>query len=123
MINKINSENKLEIQKLKNEYFEKIDDKISEKFYNLTEETKNKNNQNHNSSLNHSSNENEINKNNRNDSQIKLHGFRIELKEIEKVILNNSNINDAIVVKKDDYSNKPILVAYVILKNKNYDIF
>jgi len=44
MINKINSENKLEIQKLKNEYFEKIDDKISEKFYNLTEETKNKNN-------------------------------------------------------------------------------
>ena len=58
----------------------------------------------------------------RNDSQIKLHGFRIELKEIEKVILNNSNINDAIVVKKDDYSNKPILVAYVILKNKNYDI-
>lgn len=30
MINKINSENKLEIQKLKNEYFEKIDDKISE---------------------------------------------------------------------------------------------
>ena len=93
MINKINSENKLEIQKLKNEYFEKIDDKISEKFYNLTEETKNKNNQNHNSSLNHSSNENEINKNNRNDSQIKekceINEIKMKLSELQNEINNN----------------------------------
>ncbi len=93
MINKINSENKLEIQKLKNEYFEKIDDKISEKFYNLTEETKNKNNQNHNSSLNHSSNENEINKNSRNDSQIKekceINEIKMKLSELQNEINNN----------------------------------
>ena len=57
----------------------------------------------------------------RNDNQIKLHGFRIELKEIEQVILKNSNILDVLVTKKIDSNNKPILVAYIITSKKNYD--
>ena len=40
MINKINSENKLEINKLRNEFYENLEVKITEKFYELTEETK-----------------------------------------------------------------------------------
>lgn len=60
---------------------------------NLTEETKNKNNQNHNSSLNHSSNENEINKNSRNDSQIKekceINEIKMKLSELQNEINNN----------------------------------
>ncbi len=57
----------------------------------------------------------------RNDNQIKLHGFRIELKEIEQEILKNSNILDVLVTKKIDLNNKPILVAFVITSKKNYD--
>ena len=57
----------------------------------------------------------------RNDNQIKLHGFRIELKEIEQAILKNSHIIDVLVTKKVDLNNKPILVAYIITSKKNYD--
>ena len=57
----------------------------------------------------------------RNDNQIKLHGFRIELKEIEQTILKNSNILDVLVTKKIDLNNKPILVAYIITSKKKYD--
>lgn len=57
----------------------------------------------------------------RNDNQIKLHGFRIELKEIEQAILKNSDILDVLVTKKLDLNNKSILVAYIITSKKNYD--
>ena len=57
----------------------------------------------------------------RNDNQIKLHGFRIELKEIEQAIIKNPDILDVLVTKKIDLTNKPILVAYIITSKKNYD--
>ena len=45
IINKMDDENKIELKKLKEEFIEKLDEKlITEKFYNLSEETKNKNN-------------------------------------------------------------------------------
>lgn len=47
IINKLEDENKTELKKLKNEFIEKMDEKlITDKFYNLTEETKFKNNLN-----------------------------------------------------------------------------
>ncbi len=58
----------------------------------------------------------------RNDNQIKLHGFRIELKEIEQILLNNDAVQDVLVTKKIDSNNKSILVAYLILKNSSFDI-
>ena len=99
MISKINSENKLELKKLRNEFLENMEVKITEKFYELTEETKNKNNQNsiinHNSSLNSIDNEinPKINKNLKNESQIKekceINEMNIKLNEIKNEIENN----------------------------------
>ena len=59
IINKLDSENKSEINKLRNELIENLEVKITEKFYELTEETKVNKNNNQNSLLN--SNDNEIN--------------------------------------------------------------
>ena len=92
MINKCNSENKLEIRKLRNEFLEKIETKITEKFYDLTEEIKNKNTPN--SFLNSNDNENkEKNKNIKNESQIREKGeineINKQLAEIKKEIDNN----------------------------------
>lgn len=49
----------------------------------------------------------------RNDFQVKIHGFRIELSEIEERILENRNIQQAIVLKIKDQ-----LVAYYTGKKK-----
>ena len=92
MINKCNSENKLEIRKLRNEFLEKVETKITEKFYDLTEEIKNKNTPN--SFLNSNDNENkEKNKNIKNESQIREKGeineINKQLAEIKKEIDNN----------------------------------
>jgi len=99
MINKINSENKLEIKKLRNDFLENVEFKITEKFYELTEETKNKNIQNslinHNSSQNSIDNEinSKMNKNLKNESQIKekceINEMNIKLNEIKNEIENN----------------------------------
>lgn len=58
----------------------------------------------------------------RDDGQVKLHGFRIELKEIEKNILKNKNVSDAIVLIKETSSQKQILVAYITSYQKDFDI-
>ena len=92
MINKCNSENKLEIRKLRNEFLEIVETKITEKFYDLTEEIKNKNNQN--IFLNSNDNENKSkNKNIKNESQIREKGeineINKQLAEIKKEIDNN----------------------------------
>ena len=100
MINKINSENKLEINKLRNEFYENLEVKITEKFYELTEETKvNKNNQNsllnHNSLLNSNDNEanNKSNKNTKNESLIKekceINELSQKFEEIKNELKNN----------------------------------
>ncbi|HJP92757.1 MAG TPA: amino acid adenylation domain-containing protein [Pyrinomonadaceae bacterium] len=48
----------------------------------------------------------------RKDSQIKLNGFRIELKEIEAVILEHQAVRDAVVVSRQN-----TLIAYLVSRN------
>lgn len=58
----------------------------------------------------------------RDDGQVKFHGLRIELKEIEKNILKNEDISDAIVLVKELSSKKQLLVAYVTSYKTDFDI-
>lgn len=58
----------------------------------------------------------------RNDGQVKLHGLRIELEEIEEVILSNKNVSDALVLVKENLSKNQILVAYVTSYDNNFDV-
>lgn len=54
----------------------------------------------------------------REDSQVKLRGNRIELGEIENVLKKHSAVEDAILCVKDEKSEDPKLVAYVITKQE-----
>ncbi len=54
----------------------------------------------------------------RSDNQIKISGNRVELSEIEKVILQKNNITNAIVLLKTDSSNRQFLCAYVVSKDR-----
>lgn len=58
----------------------------------------------------------------RDDSQVKLRGFRIELKEIEKNILKNKDVSDAIVVIKETEKNSKKLVAYITSFKEDLEI-
>ncbi|MGA8163501.1 MAG: amino acid adenylation domain-containing protein, partial [Waddliaceae bacterium] len=49
----------------------------------------------------------------RNDFQVKLHGYRIELEEIESVLSKHDEINQAVVIIKEYRGNKS-LVAYCV---------
>lgn len=53
----------------------------------------------------------------RRDSQVKIRGYRVELGEIEKNIIKNPEIKNAIVVSKKDQNNNQVLCAYIILEN------
>lgn len=52
----------------------------------------------------------------RNDKQVKLRGYRLELSEIEFCLRQHPHIHDAVVVLRNNYQNDPQLVAYYILK-------
>lgn len=55
------------------------------------------------------------------DSQIKLRGFRIELDEIETVMMEYAEVNQAVVALQE--TNKQNLVAYLLLNKQNaFDI-
>ena len=56
------------------------------------------------------------------DNQVKLHGFRIELKEIENAILEHSFVDDVITVIQTLSNDKQIIVSYVIGKNIDIDL-
>lgn len=58
----------------------------------------------------------------RDDGQVKLNGFRIELKEIEKNILKNKYISDTIALVKENSSKKQILVAYITSYKSDLDL-
>ena len=58
----------------------------------------------------------------RDDGQVKLHGFRIELKEIEKNIQKNKDISDVIVLQKETTNKKQLLVAYITSYSKTLNI-
>ncbi|HKN84850.1 MAG TPA: amino acid adenylation domain-containing protein [Pyrinomonadaceae bacterium] len=56
----------------------------------------------------------------RKDSQIKLNGFRIELKEIEAVILEHPSVHDAVVVSRQSTNDAPTeLIAYIVSRNRD----
>ena len=117
IINKIDEETKSEIIKIKNEFIEKIDEKlITNKFYNLSEETKDKNNINQISQekkiLNNNisllnSNENDIN--NKELTELEINKNKdIEITEksdLKEIYLKIAEIHDEINKNKDEYHN------------------
>lgn len=58
----------------------------------------------------------------RDDGQVKLHGLRIELKEIEKTLLKMREVSDALVLVRENSSKKEILVAYITSYEKDLDL-
>ena len=50
----------------------------------------------------------------RNDRQVKLRGFRIELEEIENALRETPDVRDCAVVLRHDSGPEPALVAYVV---------
>ena len=58
----------------------------------------------------------------REDGQVKLHGFRIELKEIENVILETGLVSNAVVVTQENSNGKNILVSYFTSYVKDLNI-
>ena len=50
----------------------------------------------------------------RNDRQVKLRGFRIELEEIENALRETPDVRDCAVVMRHDSGPQPALVAYVV---------
>lgn len=50
----------------------------------------------------------------RNDDQVKVRGFRIELREIEKWLVEHELIQEAVVITRKDGENKNYLCAYLV---------
>jgi amino acid adenylation domain-containing protein len=55
----------------------------------------------------------------RNDRQVKLRGFRIELEEIENTLRQTAKVRDCVVLLRDDVGPDPALVAYVVSSDGN----
>ena len=49
----------------------------------------------------------------RSDFQVKINGFRIELEEIDKVLLQNHDVSNAVSVIKE-WNNKKYIVTYYV---------
>ncbi|WP_343672285.1 MupA/Atu3671 family FMN-dependent luciferase-like monooxygenase [Chitinophaga sp.] len=54
----------------------------------------------------------------RRDDQVKLHGHRIELKEIEAALLHDTRIDDAVVLVKESPAGEKTLVAWFVAKTQ-----
>jgi amino acid adenylation domain-containing protein len=55
----------------------------------------------------------------RKDLQVNVHGFRVEIGEIEFALAQHTDIRQGVVVAKQDRSKESHLVAYILLKRKN----
>ena len=55
----------------------------------------------------------------RNDRQVKVRGIRIELEEIESVLLKHPLVIEAVVLKKERPNHNVLLCAYIVEKEKN----
>ena len=101
IINKLDLENKSEINKLRNELIENLEVKITEKFYELTEETKVNKNNNQNSLLN--SNDNELN--NKLSKNMKTESLIREKCEINELTLKYDEIKNELKNNRIEFSN------------------
>ena len=52
------------------------------------------------------------------DHQIKIRGFRIELAEIETVLQRHENIQQAVVMVREDRANDKRIIAYIVAEEK-----
>ncbi len=50
----------------------------------------------------------------RNDDQVKVRGFRIELKEINNLLLKNNRVKESVVLAKKDKNGQNVLFAYFV---------
>lgn len=50
------------------------------------------------------------------DNQVKIRGFRVELGEIERTLIQQENIQEAVVITKDTAGSNKYLVAFAVLK-------
>ncbi|MDZ7965826.1 MAG: amino acid adenylation domain-containing protein [Nostoc sp. DedSLP03] len=55
----------------------------------------------------------------RHDDQIKIRGFRVELREIEAVIAQYSDVRECVVIAIDDPQSEKRLIAYVVTETQN----
>ncbi|MEJ7779638.1 MAG: amino acid adenylation domain-containing protein [Daejeonella sp.] len=57
----------------------------------------------------------------RQDSQIKIRGYRVELGEIENVLNKSSLVNQAVVIAREDKDGNKNLMAFIVSNSDNFD--
>ncbi len=58
----------------------------------------------------------------RNDHQVKLHGYRVELAAIESVLMKHELISQAVVVIRNEKTHNKVLRAYLVTENKSLTV-